>query len=257
MKMGTTKYTLIVWFPDRTPANGVKITGINRDAWSESARYWYGTTLSDGSHTWDHIDTGVNGDKYDFYCRYLDQNGVEWKGEASDRIFTSTVESLKQITLYQTSLDEDLEFNLPPLVEANIMKANSGEELIAAIKEMAIALKQGMSHSALALSTYIIEGLIIITAKERKIWKDSWKKHSFGKLINEPNIQEIIPFEEHDKLFALNKIRIPGVHFKGGSSIIEEAKIGKNIILKLAEAWFSYQLSSKTNNDNASGLPSD
>lgn len=238
--MGTTLYTLKVFFPDGTPANGVKITGINRDSWTDSAKYWYGTTLPDGSHTWQHIDTGVNGDKYDFYCRYIDLNGVEWKGITSDRIFTSSIELVKQITLYQPPLDEDLDFNLSALIENNILKAESGKELLAAIREMSIALKQGMSHSALALSTYIIEGLIVITAKEQKIWKESWKKYSFGKLINEPKIQEIIPSEEQDKLFALNKLRIPGVHFKGGSSIIEEAKIGERIILKLAETWFSY-----------------
>ena len=250
--MGTTAYTLNVYFPDGSPANGVKITGINRDAWSDSARYWYGTTLFDGSHTWRHIDTGLNGDKYDFYCRYIDLNGVEWKGEASDRIFTSSVELVNQITLYQPPLDEDLDFNLSPLIEANIMKDDSGKELLAAIREMSIALKQRMSHSALALSTYIIEGLIVITAKERKIWEEPWKKYSFGKLITEPKILEIIPSEEHDRLSALNKLRIPGVHFKGGSSIIEEAKIGTRIILKLAETWFSYQTTKKANDDNAS-----
>ena len=250
--MGTTTYTLKIYFPDGNLANGVKFTGINRDAWTEGAKYWYGTTLSDGSYTWEHIDTGINGDKYDFYCRYIDPNGAEWKGEASDRIFTSSTESVMQITLYQTPLDEDLEFNLPSLVEANIKRSVSGKELLEAIGEMAIALKQGMSHSALALSTYIIEGLIIITAKERKIWKEHWKKYSFGKLINEPEIQEIIPLEEHDRLFALNMLRIPGVHFKGGSSIIEEAKIGKEIILKLAGTWFSYRPSGKTDDNAAS-----
>ncbi len=246
--MGTTTYTLKVYFPDGTPANGVKITGINKDAWAESAKYWMGTTLFDGSLTWKHIDTGVNGDKYDFYCKYIDPNGVTWKGEASDRIFTSLNEIVKEIILYQPPLDEDLDFTLPQLVEANILKTESGKELIAAIGEMRLALKQGMSHSALALSTYIIEGLIIIKAKEIKMWKNQWEEYTFGKLINDPEIQKFIPTEEQDKLFALNKLRIPSVHFKGASSIIEEAKIGKMIILKLAEKWFSYTNIKEVNN---------
>ena len=65
-----------LYFPNGSPANGVKITGFNRDAWTESATDCYGTTTFDGSHTWKHIDTGLNGDKYDFYCRYIDLNGI-------------------------------------------------------------------------------------------------------------------------------------------------------------------------------------
>ena len=63
----------------------------------------------------------------------------------------------------------------------------------------------------------------------------------------------MIPHEEQDRLAALNKLRIPGVHFKGGSSVIEEAKIGKRIILKLAETWFSHLPEKNKRDDSTSG----
>ena len=236
--MGTTQYIIKVTFPDGSTAVGVNITGINRDAWTESARYWYGTTNLDGSYTWDHIDTGINGDKYDFTCRYVDSKGSEWKGEASDRIFTRPATQIKTIVLRQPFLDEDLDFTLPGEIESVIAGNQNGNEILAAIKEMGLAIKQGMSHSAIALSTYIIEGLIIMKSKENKIWKTEWNKYTYGQLIKEEEIKAIIPADILERAIALNHLRILGVHFKGTSSIIEDAKSGVQVILFLAKTWF-------------------
>jgi hypothetical protein len=80
------KFSLKVVTQENKPVPGVHIIGTNQNAWSASAKYWYGTTDESGVYTWANIDTGASGDKYDFECRYVDNNATEWKGEASERI---------------------------------------------------------------------------------------------------------------------------------------------------------------------------
>lgn len=236
--MGTAKYSIIVKFPDGVVASGARIEGINRDAWSRSGRFWYGTTKNDGIYTWEHIDTGVNGDKYDFYCKYLDTNGVEWKGEGSDRIFTSLEALEKEITLRQPFLDETLDFSLPSEIEDSISRTEFGGELVASVKEMSFALKKGLAHSALTLSSYIIEGLIKARMKKMGIWKEEYDEYTFGQLIDKKEIQKIIPPGILDEMKALNQLRKPSAHFKGVSPIVEEARIGAKIVVTLAQEWF-------------------
>jgi hypothetical protein len=124
--MGATKLTILVKLPDGSPVSGARIEGLNRDTYYESAKQWYGTTNGDERYSWDHISTGVWGDKYDFYCRYVDNSGTEWKGELSDRILTSKDPVVKEMTLRKLFLDEDLEFKLPTDVEENIGKSEFG-----------------------------------------------------------------------------------------------------------------------------------
>lgn len=236
--MGTTRYTILVTLPDGKPASGASITGTNTNAWSSGAKSWSGTTMQDGTHTWENIDTGLNGNKYDFYCRYLDSNGLEWVGEASDRIFSVPSGIIKQITLRHKFLDEDIDFTLRADLEGEIAKNEDGHEILTAIKEMGLAIKQGMSHSAMALSTYIIEGLIITKAKKESLWRDEWNKYTYGMLIEEAAIKPLIPTQIYDRLKALNHLRVIGVHFKGVGSFIEDAKSGAAAIIYLAEAWF-------------------
>lgn len=236
--MGTTKYIIRVKFPNGEVASGAQIEGINRDAWATSARFWNGTTQDDGSYTWEHIDTGVNGDKYDFYCRYLDANGIEWKGEASDRLFASQMALIKEITLRQPFLDETLDFSLPTDIEDSISKVEFGGELVASVKEMSFALKKGMAHSALTLSTYITEGFLRARAERLGKWKSDYERLTFGQLIENREIQELLPIGILDKMKALNQLRKPSAHFKGLSSAVEEAHIGAQIVTTLASDWF-------------------
>jgi hypothetical protein len=82
---------------------------------------------------------------------------------------------------------------LPPEIESNIEKTPGGGELIAAFREMNLAINQGMSHSAIALSAYIVEGLIIMKVKKDRIWKEEWDRYTYGQLINENDIKKILP----------------------------------------------------------------
>ena len=231
------KFSLKVVTQENKPVPGVSITGTNLNAWAASGKYWYGTTDESGVYTWENIDTGASGDKYYFVCRYIDNIGTEWKGEASERI-TPNFPAAKVVTLRKKFLDEEIDFSLPPEIESNIEKTPAGVELIAAFREMNLAIKQGMSHSAIALSTYIVEGLIIMKAKKEGIWKEEWNRSSYGELINEKEIRKILPPEILDRAIALNHLRIPGVHFKGASTFIEDAKSGIHVILFLASRWF-------------------
>lgn len=99
--MGTAKYCVNIELPGGKLVDGAQITAQNKDAWFDSARFWQGIT-KDGIFCWDHLDTGLNGDKYDFSVRYADLNGVEWRAFFSDRIFSNSEQT---IVLRQMFLD--------------------------------------------------------------------------------------------------------------------------------------------------------
>ena len=142
------------------------------------------------------------------------------------------------MTLRKLFLDEDLEFKLPADVEDNIGKSEFGTNLTGAIKEMSVAIKQGMARSALNLSTYIIEGFIRDRAKKMGKWDDKYSTFTFGDLLNDSVVKSLINPGLLNKLNGLNQLRIPSSHFKGTDSIIPEARIGAQIVLELAKDWF-------------------
>ncbi len=233
--MGTAKYCLYVTLPGNVAVSGVDICAENKDAWFDSSRYWNGTT-KDGKYCWDRIDIGVNGDKYDFKLRYADENGVEWRGYFSDRIFNSG--GSKNIELRHLFLNEDFEFSIPDGILNVLSTQEGGKEIIAAIRELSITIKKGMAHSSLALTTYILEGMIHLIAIKRGLWKEEFDKDTFGELLNKKELRELYPSGTFQRAEALNKFRIPGVHYKGFPSYIEEAKVGARLILDLSKSWF-------------------
>lgn len=144
--MGTAGYCITVIMPDGTMPSGVHIEAVNKDAWFDSGRVWKGTTV-EGKHCWSHIDTGANGDAYDFFLRYSDNNGVEWRSYFTDIIFA---DDSAQTSLRQLFFDEEFEFEISPDIEYFLSKKKVGKEILATMKELSLALKKGMSHSALA-----------------------------------------------------------------------------------------------------------
>jgi hypothetical protein len=232
--MGTAKYCVNIELPGGKLVDGAQITAQNKDAWFDSARFWQGIT-KDGIFCWDHLDTGLNGDKYDFSVRYADLNGVEWRAFFSDRIFSNSEQT---IVLRQMFLDEEMEFSIPTDIENYISREDGGKEILAAMRELATSIKKGMSHSALALSTYILEGMIMLKAKNEGVWDHEFEGKTFGGLLKLDKVRKLFPNGALDKAEALNKLRIPGVHFKNISSTINEAKIGANLIMELGAVWF-------------------
>lgn len=228
------QFTLRVILPTEEPAVGADIVGYNRNAANPNMEQWNGSTLSDGTFTWGNIDTGTLGDKYDFYCRYLDSNSVEWVGNLSERIKGSRVPVIRTVMLRQLFMDEWNEFKVPQDIEDTLSRMDDGAELLNAMKEMSMAIKNRMSHSAMALSTYILEGIIKAMAKKRGIEGiGRLDDMTFGDLVNDKDISHLITKGELDKLRGLNKFRISSVHFKGVSTVIEEARIGARLIISL------------------------
>ena len=169
----------------------------------------------------------------------MDLNGVEWRAEASDRLFSSqNTAFVKEITLRRPFLDETLYFSLPSDIENSISNTEFGGEILVSINEISFLLKKGLAHSALTLSSYIIEGLIRARAKKMGIYKAEYDELTFGQLINEGEIKKIIPIGLFDEMKALNHLRKPSAHFKGVSPIVEEARIGAKIVQILAQEWF-------------------
>lgn len=234
------KVVLKVLLPTEEPAIGAEIIGLNRNAVAEGAKQWNGTTLDDGTCTWENIDTGTLGDKYDFYCRYLDANSVEWIGNLSERIRGGKTPIVRTVMLRQLFMDEWTEFNITKDMENSLSQLDNGIELLNAMKEMSMAIKNRMSHSAMALSTYILEGIIKTMAK-RKGAQDIERLDglTFGELVNDKEVSRIISGGELDKLRGLNKFRNSSIHFKGVTTVIEEARIGARLIMSLLRELLS------------------
>ncbi len=246
--MGTAKYCVKVELPGGKQVDGAQIIAQNKDAWFDSARFWKGIT-KDGVFCWDHLDTGLNGDKYDFSVRYVDVNGVEWRAFFSDRIFSNSEQT---IVLRQMFLDEEMEFSIPTDIENYLSHEDGGKEIIAAMKELAISIKKGMSHSALALSTYILEGMIMLKAKNEGVWDPEFENKTFGGLLKMDKVKNLFPNGALDKAEALNRLRRPGVHFKNISPIIYEAKIASNLIMELLVMWFRKTLTRNNSSNKTS-----
>ena len=87
--------------------------------------------------------------------------------------------------------------------------------------------------------------------KKDRIWKEEWDRYTYGQLINENDIKKILPQEILDRAIALNHLRIPGLHFKGASTFIEDAKSGIHVILFLARRWFKPAASQSDNSNKA------
>lgn len=228
------QFTLKVLLPTSEPAVGAEVTGYNRNAADQAAVQWHGSTLDDGTCTWVNIDTGLLGDKYDFYCRYLDSNSVEWTGSLSERIKGSPVPVIRTVMLRQLFMDEWTEFSVTKGAEESLSKLSEGKEILDSMKEMSMAIRNHMSHSAMALSTYILEGIIKAMARKKGV-KEAGRldNMTFGELINDKEVSQIITAGELDKLRGLNKFRVSSVHFKGVSTVIEEARIGARLIMSL------------------------
>lgn len=228
------QFCVKAYLPDGTMPSGVHIDAVNKDAWFDSGRHWKGTTKDD-IYCWDSLDKGTLGDAYDFGLRFVDQNGVDFRAYFTDRIVSN---GGKEVGLRPLFLDEDIEFSLPVDIQTYYSQTEEGKEILAAMRELWLAIKNGMSHSALTLSTYILEGMIYLKANEDNVWKEEYENKMFGTLITYPDIKGLFPKGALDQVEGLNKFRRTGAHFKRIKNVVNEAKIGANIILELSTLWF-------------------
>lgn len=154
---------------------------------------------------------------------------------ASERIKGGSVPLELPIILRRPFLDEDLDFELPQNVVEILSKTSDGSEMVAAIMELSAAIKSKMSHSSLTLSTYILEGIIRIKAKKKGVWKNAFQEKTFGQLLNEKDIEKVIPAGALSKLKGLNLFRVPAAHFMGINTVIDEARIAIQLVFTMVK----------------------
>ena len=203
----------------------------------------------DGTFTWENLDIGF-GDKYEFEVKYRDKSGIVWKGEISDKIRGDTI---KDIVLREAYVEELGTMQVSGRVEEFLRKSSSGKEILDAMRELSIAAGNGLSRSAVSLSTYILEGMIQIKARLEGIWIGAFENMTFGQLIKEEKIKHLFLPGILDKLEGLNKLRIGASHFKSIKTIESEAQIAIAVIREISTSWFDQQLATS----NSGGRTSD
>lgn len=243
------RVTLRVTLPDGTPVVGARISAHNVTAWFPSSKQWYGTTLMDGTFTWDNLDVGF-GDKYEFEVKYVDQRGVIWQGEISDKIRGPTK---KDVVLREAYVEELGSVEISPEVEAFLMKETGGSEILDAMREFSLAVGNGLSRSAVSLSTIILEGMIQVKARREDAWNEEFSDMTFGKLIHQAGIKRLFPIGIFDKLDGLNKFRINASHYKAVKTIEAEAQIAVQVIRETSTYWFALKTETGNNERQPSG----
>ena len=228
------KVEVVVAYPSGEPVVGAQVIGENRSATSESQKRWPATTGNDGSYTWENLDTGVLnlGDLWNFSAIFIDDEGVHWVGSASDRIKGPQTIQITLSPWYQG------EVKLSDAAKATLGSSQEGRSVLQGIGELNRALKGGLFQSAVALSTYVLEGLFKMKLSVTNKWKSDYGSLTFGQLLIDKDVKEEIPGSLIDRLKALSALRIPNVHFKGSSSMRADAKFAATAVEELAKEWF-------------------
>lgn len=233
------RVTIYAYLPGKKPAVGASITGTNRNAWNKNVAYWKGIIGEDGSYTWDSIDTGALGDFYDFEARHVDEDGVKWTGLISERIKKPTTHTIILSPEFST-------IQISKEAIENLAGQEMGKSILEGIKELQTSLSAGLVHGCITLSTWNLEGLIRIEAKNQGIWDESYERRTFGELVNIKEINEMIPSKMRDRIKGVVSWRKPHAHFKGAKTMREEAQLVSHLVEDLTEEWFGKKISSST-----------
>lgn len=222
-------------FRDGSPVIGAKLVAYNMSTWQEDIKKWLASTGTDGAYTFHSLDRGF-GDKYDFEVEYLSEDGILYLGEASDKIRKDMNVNIIVRVAYPSEIGS---FEIPEVVLQVLESEAGGAVIISALKEFARALSSRMIHGSLALSTYVLEGMMKIVSGKRGIWKQEYDVMTFGDLINKKELAPIFPKGMLDKVKGLNKFRIGAVHFTGTGSALAESQVAAAIVKDLLIEWTS------------------
>lgn len=171
-----TEVTIRVMFPDGTPVAGASIHGVDAHAWG-SDKDWYGTTGTDGTHTWTRANTGAFGNFHRYEVTFTDREGLKWVGRSTERILSPVTIPITLRPAYS------IELELPkPVVEA-LEGSPDGRQILEGFREMKGALGEGLLRSPVVLATWILEGLIRVKAKIEGKWKNGYSVQTFGQLL--------------------------------------------------------------------------
>ncbi len=228
------RVTVQVKMPDGSAAAGSELAATNLYATDPRNREWKGSTGSDGRFTWARMDTGVlQSDMYRIKATYIDAEGVRWTGEVTDRIRRDVVVNICVNPSYLGKL------SIPDVVLSNIEKLPEGRTLIEGIRELEEALRGGMAQSVVVLCHWALEGLVILKARTKDLWKDDWDTKSLGYFLDQPEVQQIVPDELRRKARTVAAVRHPGAHFMGKKTSPEEAQIAASIVRDVATALYA------------------
>lgn len=231
--MGVHIVRIIVKMKVGSKVVGATITAYNSTALFKGIKNWRGGTDLDGICTFNNLDNG-RGDKYDFQAYFVDDSGTNYYGAQSDKILHDV-----DITIILTESLPNVSGTLYISNEMvnTLQEDEDGRIILSAIKEMQVAVTNNLPHASIALSTYILEGLIKREAKKKGVWAKEFDNYSYGQLVNEKKLEQLFLKEELAKVKGLNAYRIPAVHFKNVKSVIAEAQVGIGIIGDLIRRW--------------------
>ena len=223
------RVSVSVTLPGGSAAAGATIKAFNRNAWGPGARHWDGTTDSNGQHVWISMDTGWAGDLYDFEADFVDQQGVRWRGESTQRIEAPTT-FVMGLAPY-----------IPPVGDfsdaliAKLEAADGGAALLQAIGELEVARRSGLVLGVVSLGSHVIEGLIQVKCRLAGTWEERLASEPLGSLLREEPVRQVLPGGWIDKLEAFSRLRRPSVHAKGAVGQPEEASLTVGMVRGLAE----------------------
>ena len=222
---------IVVCFPPSEPAVGAQVVGLNRSAWAGQEKMWRATTGHDGSYTWDNLDTGTLGDKWDFTAELTDKEGIDWMGFASERVKTPRTIPIPLPPWYHG------EIRLSDALTESLSATEEGRIVLQGFAEIERALRNRLFQATVTLSTYLVEGMIHIKLRNQNKWGPGLEEKTYGWLINLDDVkQDIIP-GLLNRLQGLGNFRKVSAHFKGRHTIDAEAQLAVRAVLDLAETW--------------------
>jgi hypothetical protein len=175
------------------------------------------------------MDTGWAGDLYDFEADFVDQQGVRWRGESTQRIEAPTT-FVMGLAPY-----------IPPVGDfsdaliAKLEAADGGAALLQAIGELEVARRSGLVLGVVSLGSHVIEGLIQVKCRLAGTWEERLASEPLGSLLREEPVKQVLPGGWIDKLEAFSRLRRPSVHAKGAVGQPEEASLTVGMVRGLAE----------------------
>lgn len=223
------KVTLIVRYPSGGFVVGATVIAYNLSASDDGHRTWEASTWFDGKAHWNKMDTGVaTPDMYKFQVMHVDENGVQWTGSYSDRIWNDSTFEMILKPVYEGVI------NLSDDVLKNIGETQGGEIVLTGLYELSKIVGTGSIQAVTLVAGWVMEGLIRLKARVEGLWKEEWEKRSLGEFIDQPAIQRIIPDGLRARIRGITNFRKLGAHYKDTIPLAAEAELSTKTVEELA-----------------------
>lgn len=226
------RVTLMVLVPPGTPVEGADILAVNHDAWGSSHREWEGRSESDGTYTWDNMDTGTIGDRYTFQVTYVDPEGVAWSGATSERI-------RRRVDLKVVLRPEFRKLqSVSSEVERRLSKSPAGRRLLAGLTELEITLKENLTHASLSLEVITLENAVRLWMGESKADRPEWGSLGLGVLTRLKVVNDRLGNPIAGRIEGFIEERNRAVHGVGKEALPQAVQIGSKLCVDALEVLF-------------------